>query len=119
VGARHRRYEQLGLAAFKEHHFPHFGEGESWGSGGWVDGVGLGLVDCYHFGLGYGWLREVDEEWEVGGFGGGVGGFSRGGLWLIVVEGMARHSCSCMHSSPPPRSSTHPNAIHVQQRSQR
>ena len=90
------------------------------GGGGRVDGVGLGLVDCDHVGCGVGvWLREVDEEWEVGVFEGGVGGFSRAGLWSIVVKGMAHHSRISMHSPPHPRSSTHPNAIHVQQRSQR
>ena len=48
IAGRHGSNEKLGFAAFDLHHFPQFGMSEGWGGIGWINGVGLGLVEDDH-----------------------------------------------------------------------
>ena len=48
LAGRYGSNEKLGLAAFDLHHFPEFGKCENGGGIGWIDRVGLGLVENNH-----------------------------------------------------------------------
>ena len=48
LGAGHRSYEKLRLAAFQDHDFPELGKRKDWLSPRWVDRTCLGLVEEDH-----------------------------------------------------------------------
>ena len=56
LAGRHGSNKKLRFAAFDSHHFPEFGMCEDWVGIGWIDGVGLGLVENDH-GRGCCWIQ--------------------------------------------------------------